>query len=688
MMLSKLALKNVKTQFRYYLMYFVSMAFSVMVYYSFVSMSYEKTLLKRAANDMRIDAGLRAGSVMIILFIIIFMFSANSFFVKRRKREIGLYNLLGMRRSQIGILFFVENMLLGALALVTGITLGIIFSKLFTMLLLKAIHVPISSSIIISFEAILNTMIVFLIILAIVSIRTATTVYRYKLITLFKADQQGEGNAYVRWYNWLFGSIGVIFLGLGYTLAKRFLDFMIWFEKMYQTDGFSMLLCPLIILMICIIGTYLFFNHFLAIILHLIRKVKTYYYRDINMVTTGNLSFHLKKNSMTFATIAVLSGTALAAIGGAASVQSFTLQLADSTTPTSYAVSEAHYQELTNFLDEEGAVISNQATVRFKYVGAQMGYEANGEYSNGEGFYNVMSLSNFQELSKVIKDIKPLDLKQKNDVAMMSGSNQLYIDQAVTPDKKGVLGNVGEVNITKTQADFIGNVRDMRLSYNAIVVTDELFKELNAKYDYQYHVINVEGADENDVLASKSLERFTPLMESKTYFKQETKNKEGKMVDSVEKVEKPTSDNLPTGYTTQGEFSIRYPYYNSLIKSTGVLIYVAVFLGMVFMIATGSIITLKQLSEAEDEILRYDMLRKIGTPKNMIKRSIYKQNSIIFFAPLSISLLHAYFALQVLFVLIGRPALLLTYISVAFLIVIYILFYFATSSSYNKIVNS
>lgn len=688
MMLSKLALKNVKTQFRYYLMYFVSMAFSVMVYYSFVSMSYDESLLNRAANDMRIDVGLRAGSVMIVLFIIIFMFSANSFFVKRRKREIGLYNLLGMRRSQIGILFFVENMLLGALALVTGISLGIVFSKLFTMLLLKAIHTPISSNFIISFEAILNTILVFSIILAIVSVRTATTVYRYKLITLFKADQQSDGSHHVRWYNWLFGLIGLMLLIFGYTLAQRFLDFLIWTEANYQTNGLAMLFCPLIILVICVVGTYLFFGHFLMIVLFIVRKIKGYYYRDINMVTTGNLSFHLKKNSMTFATIAVLSGTALAAIGGAASVQSFTLELANSTTPTSYAVTNQYYDDLKGFLQKEKAVISEEAQLKFKYVGAQMGYTANDEHSNGEGFYNVMSLSNYNKIEKIVKDVKPIQLNSEKDVAVLSGTNQMYIDQVVKQDKTGILGNIGEVTIKETQADFLGNVRDMRLSYNAIIVKDSLYQKINAQHEYSYHIINVKGADENEALANASLKQFSNELETKKYFEQATTEKNGKMIDSVKQVEKPEGDVLPKGYTSQNELSIRFPYYNSLIKNTGLLIYVAVFLGMVFMIATGSIITLKQLSEAEDEILRYDMLRKIGTPKKMIKRSIYKQNFIVFFAPLLVSLLHAYFALQVLFVLIGRPALLLTYISVTFLIVIYILFYFATSSSYNKIVNT
>ena len=134
--------------------------------------------------------------------------------------------------------------------------------------------------------------------------------------------------------------------------------------------------------------------------------------------------------------------------------------------------------------------------------------------------------------------------------------------------------------------------------------------------------------------------------------------------------------------------SLRYPNYSSLIKSSGLLIYVAVFLGIVFMIATGSIITLKQLSEAEDEKQRYEMLRKIGTPKEMIKRSLYKQNSVVFFVPLVISLLHAYFAIKVLLVLIVVPSLLLTYLAVVFLILIYLIFYFATSSAYNTKVNS
>ena len=688
MMLSKLALKNVKTQFKNYFMYFASMAFSVMVYYSFVSMSYDQSLVNHTKNDLRIDSGLKAGSVMIILFIIVFMFSANSFFVKRRKREIGLYSLLGMRRSQIGRLFFVETMILGILALVTGIFFGVLFSKFFAMLLLKAIQLPITMNFIVSFAAMKDTVQIFLLILVLVSIRTASVVYRYKLITLFKAEEQGEGGYQVRWYNWVLGILGLGLLITGYTLASNFFDFMMWTETKYNIQGFSMLLCPLIILALCVIGTYLFFGHFIGILLKLIEYQKIYYYRDINMVSMGNLSFQLKKNGRVFATIAVLSGTALAAIGGAVSFQSYTLGIVDYTTPASYAVADDHYQDVLAFLRKEEAVVAEDELLTFKYVGGRFNYENSGESVDGKGMFDVVSLSNYQKIQQMLPNVPDIQLKGPRDVAWINDGNPAYIEQSLSFDGTGLLGDIGEVNLVGVYADYLGNTRDMRLGTSAVVVPDELFDKLSATHSYQYHLINVENADNNATLGRSSQEYFKELLEKKRGYVAFTEEKNHQMVDHFEKVEEPSSGDYPENYVSHHVVSLRYPNYSSLIKSSGLLIYVAVFLGIVFMIATGSIITLKQLSEAEDEKQRYEMLRKIGTPKEMIKRSLYKQNSVVFFVPLVISLLHAYFAIKVLLVLIVVPSLLLTYLAVVFLILIYLIFYFATSSAYNTKVNS
>ena len=138
MILVDLAIKNVRTQLKSYLMYFVSMAFSVMVYYSFRAMRYDQHLVERIGVNQNLASSLQAASVMIVLFILVFMFSANSFFLKKRKKEIGLYHLLGMRKIQISFLFFMENCVIGIAALGAGILAGIVFSKLFSMLLILA----------------------------------------------------------------------------------------------------------------------------------------------------------------------------------------------------------------------------------------------------------------------------------------------------------------------------------------------------------------------------------------------------------------------------------------------------------------------------------------------------------------------------------------------------------------------
>ncbi|MFS7155759.1 FtsX-like permease family protein [Carnobacterium maltaromaticum] len=106
MTLSKLAFKNMKTQFRDYFVYFVSMSFSIMVYFTFILMAYSPILKKVAENSIKVDTLLQVSSVMILIFVVLFMFYSNAFFIKKRKKEIGLYNLLGMRKWQIAQLFF------------------------------------------------------------------------------------------------------------------------------------------------------------------------------------------------------------------------------------------------------------------------------------------------------------------------------------------------------------------------------------------------------------------------------------------------------------------------------------------------------------------------------------------------------------------------------------------------------
>ena len=152
-MIFSLFWKNFKAQFHGYLVYFFSMTFAVVVYYCFSAITYNQPLVSRAGQDVSISGAMNFGGVLIIIIILGFMLATNHFFLLKRGKEISLYHMLGMRKSQISLLFFVETIVLGALSLVMGISLGIILSKLFSMILAKAMFLQIDSPFYVSFPS-------------------------------------------------------------------------------------------------------------------------------------------------------------------------------------------------------------------------------------------------------------------------------------------------------------------------------------------------------------------------------------------------------------------------------------------------------------------------------------------------------------------------------------------------------
>lgn len=184
-MLYRLASRSFMQQLRIYFGYFLSMSIAVMIYYSFSAMTYDQPLLRRASQDVRIENFLSMGSFMVILVILFFMVSANRFFVNKRYKEVGLYRLFGMSKLRISLLFFWETMVLGSISLVVGIFFGIVFSKLFSMILVKAMDLSVGSDFFISWPSIWNTIVVFFFILLLVSVRSTLMIFQYQLGSFF-----------------------------------------------------------------------------------------------------------------------------------------------------------------------------------------------------------------------------------------------------------------------------------------------------------------------------------------------------------------------------------------------------------------------------------------------------------------------------------------------------------------------
>lgn len=685
MILAELALKNVRTQLKSYLMYFISMAFSVMVYYSFTAMSLNDSLVKRVGDNQNIAGSLQAASVMIVLFILVFMFTANTFFLKKRKKEIGLYNLLGMRKFQIGLLLFMENGVIGVGSLVTGIFSGMIFSKLFSMLLIRAMYLEFESTFAFSYDAIKSTGVMFLVILFMVSLRSGRVVYRYKLVDLFKANQKGDRVKKITILTWLSGLAGVFLLVYGYYQASHMIDYTLYLNEKSQSD-MGMFYGVMLILFYCVLGSYLFFHGFMQIVIAVMQKLKGYYYRDIHMVTTGGLRFHLKKNATTLGTIAVLSGTALAAIGGATNVYSFGMDLVDTISPMDFAVDSRAFSELEEIIaDHPDFPIKEQVALNFKQVGGYYQRHAFGETSTHVQPLTVLSLSDYRRATKVNPLLAPITLKKANDVVLferqLQGNSDIVADLSFG---ELILQGVTEpFEIQASRLDTLGGGGRVRYNLSMIVVADAVFQSLPSQGAYGMTMVNVENAESSQALSDDVAARLPDHgYQQEANFTFEN----GQIVGSIQP-EEPYQENDERPVYRRSTVDSRYPALKENRINFGSLVYTAIFLGAVFLFATGSIIMLKQLSEAQEEKTRYQMLRKIGVSQKMIKASVYRQNFLIFFAPLVIAYLHSKYALVVLDFMIASGDTSLTWAARVFLLLIYTGFYFGTASSYYRTVS-
>ncbi|MDR1567667.1 MAG: FtsX-like permease family protein [Streptococcaceae bacterium] len=681
-MLSNLVLNNIKTQFKNYIVYFASMAFSVMVFYSFMAMSYNADILRKMDSDARVDAVLRVSSVIILIFIFVFMTTANAYFIKRRKKEIALYNLLGMRKGQIGKLFFAENLALGLISLLIGLFFGVIFSKLFGMILVYSMNLGVNSGFFISLKAIQITSLVFVILLFLVSMRSASTIYRYRLVSLFKSEQTGDQNQQMTVGQIILGILGFLMLGSGYYLANDIINFITKLVTDYHFGVKGFFVPFIIILVLCVGGTYILFRSGLVLFVWLSSLIKKRYYKGLNMVTTGSLRFHLRKNSTTLATIAIMCGTTIAAIAGSAAVYVFGMSDVNNNNPTSFAVDSQNHAVLVEAIQKADGRIEGDAEMNYKISKISLSFDRDKNNLTQQDkvveYVNVLSLSNYNQARKQFQSNGTLALKTNEVVLFNQAMASFESLEVKKPAKMDGLNEslkvkkIYETGISTAAVDY---------GFKTLVVSDEIFNKLPTLGAYQINQLSVAGSDGNKKL-NRIIKETLPKV---TNYAEINDTNFGAV--SSEKSSFSLEETKHSLTFQRSNLSMRYPEIQKFQARFGLLIYAAVFTGIVLLVASGSIIMMKQLGEAEDEKPRYLILRKLGVQRFDIRKSVYKQNFFVFLVPMVVALTHAFFANRVLVTITPIRNYSLAYIACGALLVIYLLFYMITSDVYNRIVN-
>lgn len=690
-MIFDLSWKNFKGQFLNYLVYFVSMTFAVVVYYCFSAITYNRNLTTRVEQEIHIDGAMNLGGILVVIMILGFMFAANHFFILKRGKEIGLYHLIGMRKGQISFLFFVETTILGALSLVTGILLGIIFSKLFSMILAKAMFLQVESLFYISIPSMIQTALVFVFMLFAVSFRSSWLIYRYQVSDLVSKTKKSlfDKNK-MSGISICLGILGVVFILMGYVLSYNVVHFTTLLLR--STGGFAgFLIAPLVIMLICMVGTYLFFKYTMYLIVYLFGKNKPNYYRNLTMLALGNAKQHIKRGGTTLSFVTIFIAIALGMIGGAASLYTMGMNSVNFTAPTDFIVAQDDFEKVAQVIESEpDTKIDSLVTLNYKLTGSRfhlkIGQEAAEETISP---INLLSLSNYREFKKINPYLKTIELANEEDMVILD-SIQNILGGFIRYGSDFTFSDSIKLHVSEVRPNYLGQEL-LRYTFPTIVVSDEQFNKIDSGITYHLKAFNVETKDE-EALANKLSDKVKPKWITPVYYKYEWRN--GQLEGYTSKTSRqPDKDHLKeVSDGNEDEFwqlnyTSRFSDLRYERREMGLFIYVAMFLGILALIITGSILMLQQFSEAEKEKENYELLKKMGITRKEITKLIYQQNSIIFFPPMIIGVLHATFAIYVFSKFVSSSGYWLAYLSCGLLILIYLAYYFLTSAIYSRIIH-
>ncbi|MBU5592207.1 ABC transporter permease [Clostridium sp. MSJ-4] len=649
MSLFNIAMKNIKRNFYDYFLYFVSMAFSIMIYFTFTSIQYNKQIEGAMASKM-ISGPFKASSIVIAVFAAIFIWYSNSFFTRKRKQEIALYSMMGVKKNQIGRMLFYETLCMGIIALIVGILSGGLVSKLFMDILVKLMALDtIKVSFAIIPKAIIQTIIVFFILFLIASLHAYSIIYRFKLVDLFRAEQSGEKTPKA---SFIVAIISIVMIFLGYRFAQ--VDYMF---KFFPISIF-------LVLGLTIGGSYLFFSSFVVFMVKASKRNKGRFYKGINMIGTSQLLFRIKGNARTLATIAVLSATTLTAVGTTYSFYYNNEITSKNSAPFSYSFITED-KNLTKAIEDTINKSEKNKLLASEFIEL---IKVNGEIPNlskdkivntsSESIY-VLSEEKYNALNKALERDKKISLGEDEGIYVSTQFMDKFLESPVDKTFKLISekGNK-DIKIKELSKESVIN-SELILFGEILVVNNKVYDELyktNAKSPINlYRVDNEKDAKE----LSEKLSKLAPNRTDE---------------------EKALTGNPSKGYS---EF---YDGYRAGLEASGLMIFIGAFLGLVFLICTGSIIFFKQLSEATSDKSNYAILSKIGVNSKEMKTSIAKQLLTIFLLPLLLGLSHASFALKLLSEILNSNILIPVIISFGVYTAIYGIYYIVTVHSYYKIV--
>lgn len=650
----KLAANNIKKNSKTYIPYILTCIFTAAMYYIIHSLSNNEGISTLIGSDT-ISITLGLGNNITAIFAIIFLFYTNSFLIKRRKKEFGLFNILGMEKKHLLRVIGYETLYIALISLTLGIAIGILFDKLMYLSVLKLMGVEISLGFYISWSSILSTIILFSIIFFIIFINSLRQVHLSNPIELLKSSNFGEKEPKTKW---AMAILGFVCLGLGYYIALTTKD---------PVAAISLFFVAVILV---IVGTYLVFTAGSIAFLKVLRKNKKYYYNFKHFTSVAGMIYRMKQNAVGLANICILSTMVLVMISSTSSMMMGMEDIINTRYPYDISIySDGSDTNKNNLLVEEIDNIISRENIE---------KEVSYAYLNFAGIKDKDKfLTNRNSNSVVVNDINNLifiTLEDYNKVALESkaledGEVLLYSNRdKYEYDTINVFDK--SYKIAERVDDFLGNgIISANVASSQFIVVKDM-GELDDLYRAQKETFG-ENASEIDFMYGIDL-------------KVDDNEKEAIYNNIIDTLNNKGFDFI--GETKVGSRS-------SFVSLYGGLFFIGIFLGVLFIMATILIIYYKQISEGYDDKERFEIMQKVGMSNEEVQGSIRSQVLTVFFLPLITAGIHISFAFPFIVKILSmlnltntKLFILCTVVSFIIFALIYSVIYILTARAYYKIV--
>ena len=598
----KLAIRNLKKSLKDYTIYFLTLVFGVCIFYTFNSIQSQSIMMELSdikANMFEVTSDIIGVASVFISFILGFLIVyANNYLIKRRKKEFGIYMTLGMDNRKLSTIIFIETMLVGIISLIIGLIFGILLSQGISIFTSKLFEVNITKfQFVFSKKAFLKTIQNFGIIYLVVLVFNSINIRCVKLIDLLNASKKNEKLKVKNiWVSIVVFLISVTSIIIAYHIVLK--------------NGLAVMDITIVkSIILGIVGTFLFFFSLSGFFLKVFQSNKKTYLKNLNMFVLRQINSKINTTFISMSFICLMLFVAICTFSAGLGITKAINSDIEDLTQFDASFWSYDTDNVLNTINEDYYRLDEIIGEKSQYTD----YESDYTYKK---FFDEEVVEKNKNLYQIAQDrpISIIKLSDFNELMQMLNKEEIVLRE----DEYYAFGDISEV------------IKDIQESMNNGVVVDINNRKL-VPANYKVCTIVV-----NDEIVSGLKPVFCNL---NINFKGD-----------IKEAEKYLNENFRT-QDREGKAQVYGLTKNELLdNSVGVgamISYLAIYMGIVFLITSAAVLALQQLSESADNIYRYEMLKKVGVDNDMINKALFTQIGIYFIVPLSLAIVHSIIGLKV-----------------------------------------